>query len=244
MRVHTSNYRIVGFTAEPALEELAGLAHERDAVLVDDLGSGALAELPLFGEEPALKDSIAAGADIVTFSGDKLLGGPQSGVAVGRAVAIEAMRRHPLARALRIDKLDLAALDAVLRLYLDPGRALERVPTLAALAAPLAEVRARAERLRDLLTGSGAAAALPLERVALLDTVARAGAGALPVTEVPSVAVAVTVDGDADGFAAALRLGAPAVVCRLHDGRLLFDLRAVRDAELEDLAGAVLAALA
>jgi len=243
MRVHTSNYRIVGFTAEPALEELAGLAHEHDAVLVDDLGSGALAGLPLFGEEPALTDSIAAGADVVTFSGDKLLGGPQAGIAVGRAATIEAMRRHPLARALRIDKLDLAALDAVLRLYLDPAHALERVPTLAALAAPLTEVRTRAERLRDLLTGPDAAA-LPADRVALLDTVARAGAGALPVTEVPSVAVAVSVDGDADGLAASLRLGAPAVVCRLHDGRLLFDLRAVRDAELEELAGAVLAALA
>jgi L-seryl-tRNA(Ser) seleniumtransferase len=254
MRVHTSNYRVVGFTAEPALEELAGLAHEHDAVLVDDLGSGALAGLPLFGEEPALKDSIAAGADIVTFSGDKLLGGPQSGVkllggpqsgvAVGTAASIGAMRRHPLARALRIDKLDLAALDAVLRLYLDPARALERVPTLAALAAPLAEVRGRAERLRDLLTGPDADQSLPPGRVDLLDTVARPGAGALPVTEVPSIAVAVRVDGDADGFAAALRLGAPAVVCRLHDGRLLFDLRAVRDAELDDLAGAVLAALA
>src|SRR5665648_704272 len=122
LRVHTSNYRIVGFTAEPALEELAGLAHEHDAVLVDDLGSGALAGLPLFAEEPALTNSIAAGADVVTFSGDKLLGGPQAGVAVGRAATIEAMRRHPLARALRIDKLDLAALDAVLRLYLDPSR--------------------------------------------------------------------------------------------------------------------------
>jgi L-seryl-tRNA(Ser) seleniumtransferase len=243
LRVHTSNYRIVGFTAEPALEELAGLAHEHDAVLVDDLGSGVLTALPLFAEEPALKDSIAAGADIVTFSGDKLLGGPQAGVAVGRAAAIDAMRRHPLARALRIDKLDLAALDAVLRLYLDPALAIERVPTLAALAAPLAEVHARAERLRDLLIGS-CAEALPAARVALVDTVARAGAGALPVTEVPSAAVAVSVDGDADGLAAALRLGEPAVVCRLHDGRLLFDLRAVRDAELDQLAGAMLAALA
>jgi L-seryl-tRNA(Ser) seleniumtransferase len=240
MRVHTSNYRIVGFTAEPALEELAGLAHEHDAVLVDDLGSGALAGLPLFAEEPALTDSIAAGADIVTFSGDKLLGGPQAGVAVGRAAAIEAMRRHPLARALRIDKLDLAALDAVLRLYLDPRRAIAEIPTLAALAAPLDEVRGRAGRLRELLIGAG----IPEDRLELVDTVARAGAGALPVTEVPSVAVAVSVDGDADGLAASLRLGAPAVVCRLHDGRLLFDLRAVRDAELDELAGAVLAALA
>src|SRR5450756_1543167 len=123
MRVHTSNYRIVGFTAEPGLDELAGVREPREFVLVDDLGSGALAGLPLFAEEPALTDSIAAGADVVTFSGDKLLGGPQAGVAVGRAATIEAMRRHPLARALRIDKLDLAALDAVLRLYLDPTRA-------------------------------------------------------------------------------------------------------------------------
>ena len=119
LRVHTSNYRIVGFTAEPSLEELATLAHERGVVLVDDLGSGALADLPLFAEEPSLQESVAAGADIVTFSGDKLLGGPQAGIAVGRAGAIGLMRRHPLARALRIDKLDLAALDAVLRLYLD-----------------------------------------------------------------------------------------------------------------------------
>ncbi len=240
LRVHTSNYRIVGFTAEPALEELAGLAHAHGAVLVDDLGSGALAGLPLFGEEPALAASIAAGADVVTFSGDKLLGGPQAGVAVGRAATVAAMRRHPLARALRIDKLDLAALDAVLRLYLDPRRALAEIPTLAALAAPIDEVRGRAGRLRALLIGGG----VPGDRLELVDTVARAGAGALPVTEVPSVAVAVSVDGDADGLAAALRLGAPAVVCRLHDGRLLFDLRAVRDAELDALAGAALAALA
>jgi len=240
LRVHTSNYRIVGFTAEPSLQELGGLAHQHDAVLVDDLGSGALAGLPLFAEEPALKDSIAAGADIVTFSGDKLLGGPQAGVAVGRAAAIDAMRRHPLARALRVDKLDLAALDVVLRLYLDPTRAVTAIPTLAALAAPLDEVRGRAGRLREVLIGAG----VPADRLELVDTVARAGAGALPVTEVPSVAVAVSVDADADRLATALRLGAPAVVCRLHDGRLLFDLRAVRDAELDELAGAVLAALA
>ena len=145
LRVHTSNYRIVGFTAEPALEELATLAHERGAVLVDDLGSGALADLELFAEEPALADSVAAGCDIVTFSGDKLLGGPQAGIAVGRAAAIEAMRRHPLARALRIDKLDLAALDVVLRLYLDPARADRRDPD-ARRARASARGRARARR--------------------------------------------------------------------------------------------------
>ena len=240
LRVHTSNYRIVGFTAEPALEELAGLAHERGVVLVDDLGSGALAGLPLFAEEPSLRDSVAAGADVITFSGDKLLGGPQAGVAVGRAATIGAMRRHPLARALRIDKLDLAALDAVLRLYLDPQAAVERIPTLAALAAPAEEVRARAGRLRELLEAGGVAAG----RLSLEDTVARAGAGALPVTEVPSTAVALDAGDDADGAAARLRLGSPAVVCRVHEGRLLLDLRAVGEHELADLAAAVAAAVA
>jgi L-seryl-tRNA(Ser) seleniumtransferase len=246
LRVHTSNYRIVGFTAEPTLEELATLAHERGALLVDDLGSGALSDLDLFSEEPVLGESIAAGCDIVTFSGDKLLGGPQAGIVVGRAAAIEVMRRHPLARALRIDKLDLAALDALLRLYLDPALARDRVPTLAALAAPIEEVRHRAERLRHLLTRTrSAGGSLAAESVDLVDTVARAGAGALPVTEVPSVAVAVSVPADAvDGLAAALRSGTPAVVCRVHEDRLLFDLRAVPDTELDELAAAVLGVLA
>ncbi len=240
LRVHTSNYRIVGFTTEPALEELATLAHERDAVLIDDLGSGALADLDLFKEEPALVDSIAAGCDIVTFSGDKLLGGPQAGIAVGRAGAVEAMRRHPLARALRIDKLDLAALDVVLRLYLDPPRAIAEIPTLAALAQTQDEVRGRAGRLRDLWVGAG----VPEDRLELVETVARAGAGALPVTEVPSVAVAAAVPAaEADARAGQLRRGAPAVVCRVQDGRLLFDLRAVGEDELEELAGAALIAL-
>lgn len=240
LRVHTSNYRIVGFTAEPTLEELALLAHDRDAVLIDDLGSGALADIELFAEEPALAESVAAGCDVVTFSGDKLLGGPQAGVAVGRTAVIEAMRRHPLARALRIDKLDLAALDAVLRLYLDPARAVREIPTLRALSDPLDAVRGRARRLRDLLVRAG----VPGERLELVETVARAGAGALPVTEVPSVAVAAAVPaGEADARAGLLRRGEPAVVCRVQEDRLLFDLRAVGDDEVEDLAGAALLAL-
>lgn len=240
LRVHTSNYRIVGFTAEPTLEELALLAHDRDAVLIDDLGSGALADIELFAEEPALAESVAAGCDVVTFSGDKLLGGPQAGVAVGRTAVIAAMRRHPLARALRIDKLDLAALDAVLRLYLDPARAVREIPTLRALSDPLDAVRGRARRLRDLLVRAG----VPGERLELVETVARAGAGALPVTEVPSVAVAAAVPaGEADARAGLLRRGEPAVVCRVQEDRLLFDLRAVGDGEVEDLAGAALLAL-
>jgi L-seryl-tRNA(Ser) seleniumtransferase len=176
----------------------------------------------------------------VTFSGDKMLGGPQAGIAVGKAKAIEAMRRHPLARAVRIDKLDLAALDAVLRLYLKPERAVERIPTLAALAEPLDAVRARAEVLRAAL----AAAAPGPGAAAVVDGVARAGAGALPITEVASVAVAVTpADDDADGLSARLRAARPAVVGRVHEGRLLLDARTIRETEVADLIAVVAAAL-
>lgn len=240
LRVHTSNYRIVGFTAEPALAELAGFAAAHRGMLVDDLGSGALAELELFAEEPSVRESVAAGADVVTFSGDKLMGGPQAGIAVGKAKAIETMRRHPLARAVRIDKLDLAALDVVLRLYLSPQQAVERIPTLAALAEPLDAVRARAEVLRAAL----AAAAPPPGEALVVESVARAGAGALPVTEVKSAAVAVVPpDGDLDGLAARLRAAAPAVVGRVHEDRLLLDARTVREAEVADLIAVVAAAL-
>ena len=239
LRVHTSNYRIVGFTAEPSLAELAEFAAAHKGVLVDDLGSGALADLDLFGEEPSARESVAAGADIVTFSGDKLLGGPQAGIAVGNAEAIETMRRHPLARAVRIDKLDLAALDAVLRLYVSPQQAVERIPTLSMLAEPLDAVRARADVLRAAL-----AAAAPDVGVAVVDSVARAGAGALPVTEVASAAVAVTPpDGDVDGLAATLRAARPAVVARVHEGLLLLDARTVREAEIAQLIAVVAAAL-
>jgi L-seryl-tRNA(Ser) seleniumtransferase len=148
------------------------------------------------------------------------------------------MRRHPLARALRIDKLDLAALDAVLRLYLDPRRAIERVPTLAALAAPLDEVERRAAALAESLGALGGVTA------EVMPSVARAGAGALPVAEVPSAAVVVTAAGvDAEGLAGRLRRGEPAVVGRVHDGRLHLDARTLRDAELDDVVAAVRRAL-
>ncbi len=239
LRVHTSNYRIVGFTAEPPVTELAELAHARGAALVDDLGSGALAELDLFEDEPSLRDSLAAGADVVTFSGDKMLGGPQAGIVVGRAATVESMRRHPLARAVRIDKLDVAALDAVLRLYLDPQRAVESIPTLAALTAPLAEVEARAGRLAEALgaLGDGVTAEV-------VPSVARAGAGALPVAEVPSAGVALAANGfDADRLAERLRSGEPAVVGRVYEGRLQLDARTLCEADLAAVVAAVQDAL-
>ena len=233
LRVHSSNYRIVGFTAQPGIDELVRCAHERGALVIDDLGSGALADLPLFADEPSARDSLRLGVDVVTFSGDKLLGGPQAGVAVGTAAVIARLRSHPLARAVRIDKLNLAALDALLRLYLDPAGVIERVPTLAALSQSDATLRDRAERLRAAL-GAGE----------IVAAVARAGAGALPVADVASVALALApADGDAGALAARLRRGSPAVVGYVHGERLLLDVLTVRDAELDALAAAVQAAL-
>jgi len=242
LRVHTSNYQVVGFTAQPSLADLAALAHERGGVLVDDLGSGVLTELPLFGAEPSVAQSVAAGADVVTFSGDKLLGGPQAGIVVGRAAAVQAMRRHPLARALRIDKLNLAALDALLRLHLDPARAVQRIPALSMLAAEEQQLQDRAERLMAAVLAEIPAAA---GHIAVVPSVARAGAGALPITNIPSRALAVRPrDGQAAAFARRLRLGEPPVLTRVQDDHVLLDVLAIRDSEVDETAAVLAAALA
>ena len=233
LRVHTSNYRIVGFTAQPGLDELVGFAHERGALVIDDLGSGALADLELLAEEPAARDSLRLGVDLVTFSGDKLLGGPQAGIVLGTHEAVGRLRTHPLARAVRIDKLNLAALDALLRLYLDPRRALARIPTLALLDQSRETLLARAARLREAV-GAGE----------IVESVGRAGGGALPVAEVASVALALApATGGVEQLAVRLRTGTPAVLGYVHEDRLLLDLLAVRDDELAACAGAVRAAL-
>src|SRR6478752_7644017 len=192
LRVHQSNFRIVGFTEQPGLEDLAQVARRHELVLVDDLGSGALVDV---GDEPTARSSLAAGADLVCFSGDKLLGGPQAGIVVGRADLVEKLRRHPLQRALRADKLTLAALEGTLALYLDPERALREVPVLRMLNEPVATVQTRAERLAGLTGGT------------VEETVARVGGGALPLAELPSFACAVDED-----LAAALRTGDPPVI--------------------------------
>ena len=199
VRVHQSNFRMVGFTASPRLDELAALAARHGLPLVDDLGSGQLLDLPDLADEPTARSSIDAGATVVCFSGDKLLGGPQAGVIVGAAAAVERVRRHPLARAMRIDKLSLAALEATLELYRDPQRALREVPVLAAAAESAEVVRGRAERLADRLGGT------------VVASVARVGGGAVPLLELPSFACA--LDGG-DALHAALRASDPPVVAR------------------------------
>ncbi|HEY1512932.1 MAG TPA: L-seryl-tRNA(Sec) selenium transferase [Gaiellaceae bacterium] len=221
LRVHQSNFRVVGFAEQPTLEELSAVARANSLPLVDDLGSGALLDL---SDEPTARASLAAGADLVCFSGDKLLGGPQAGIVAGRAELVERLRRHPLHRALRIDKLSLAALEGTLLLYLDPERALAEVPVLRMLREPAETVRARADRLADAVAGE------------VEETVARVGGGALPLHELPSFACAVE-----ESLASPLRRHEPAVVGIVRDGRLLLDCRTIADAELDEVAAAVAA---
>ena len=219
LRVHQSNFRVVGFAELPSLDELARVAERHGLPLVDDLGSGVLVDVP---DEPTVRESLSAGADLVCFSGDKLLGGPQAGIAVGRAELVERLRRHPLQRALRADKLTLAALEGTLGLYLEPGRALREVPVLRMLVEPAASVRTRAERLARLVDGD------------VEETVGRVGGGALPLTELPSFACAVE-----ESLAAALRAGEPPVIGVVRDGSLLLDCRTLDDSEVDEVAEAI-----
>jgi L-seryl-tRNA(Ser) seleniumtransferase len=222
LRVHQSNFRMVGFTELPSVGELAKVARRHDLPLVDDLGSGALARIE---DEPSVRASLEAGADLVCFSGDKLLGGPQAGIVVGSAELVERLRRHPLQRAVRADKLTIAALEGTLGLYLDPERAAREVPVLRMAAEKPDAVRARAERLAGLVGGE------------VEETVARIGGGALPLAELPSFACAIEEE-----LAAPLRLGEPPVVGVVRDGRLLLDCRTLSGSEADEVAAAVTAA--
>jgi L-seryl-tRNA(Ser) seleniumtransferase len=227
LRVHQSNFRLVGFTELPSVADLAKVAQRHDLPLVDDLGSGALtpSNTVLLSEEPSVRESLEAGADLVCFSGDKLLGGPQAGIVVGNAGLVERLRRHPLQRAMRADKLTLAALEGTLALYLEPERALREVPVLRMALESADAVRARAERLAELAGGE------------VEETVARIGGGALPLAELPSFACAVEED-----LAAPLRASEPPVVGVVRDGCLLLDCRTLTDSEVDEIAAAVAAA--
>jgi L-seryl-tRNA(Ser) seleniumtransferase len=219
LRVHQSNFRVVGFTEQPTVPELAAVARRHDVPLLDDLGSGALLDL---SDEPTVRGALSAGADLVCFSGDKLLGGPQAGIVVGRASLIERLRRHPLHRALRIDKLGLAALEGTLLLYLEPDRALRGIPVLRMLHEDVATVRARAERLAAAVGGD------------VEETLARVGGGALPLAELPSFACAVDEE-----LSEPLRRNEPPVVGIVRDGRLLLDCRTLADGDVDEVAAAI-----
>ena len=229
MKVHTSNYAIQGFTAEVGATELAALAREQGIPLVDDLGSGTLVDLSRWGlrHERTVQDALKDGADLVTFSGDKLLGGPQAGIVAGRQELVQKLAKNPLKRALRLDKLRLAALEATLRLYRDPDRLPERLPTLRLLTRLQAEIGALAERLAPAVR----AAVGPGWSVEIVDCASQIGSGALPLEELPSAAIAVRPEdgGGLESLAARFRALPVPVIGRLHQGALVFDLRCLED---------------
>ncbi len=240
MRVHTSNYRIVGFTATPSLAELATLAHNRGLTLYEDAGSGALIDLAEYGlaGEPLIRDSIKDGADLVTFSGDKLLGAAQGGMIVGRREIVERLRRHPLYRALRADKLALAALEATLEIY-RRGAAAEEIPALRMLAMTKEETRKRAmdflKRLKKKLNST----ALVFE---IKDGESAIGGGSAPTTHPPSALIALThANFSADAVEAKLRASSPPIIARIVDDRVVLDLRTVACEEENELLEALAA---
>lgn len=241
LRVHPSNFRIVGFTEEPSLKALATLGRERGIPVLDDLGSGALVDLTRHGlvAEPTVHASVQAGADLITFSGDKLLGGPQAGLVIGRSTYLSRLKRHPLMRVLRVDKLTVSALEATLRLYRDEPTALRSIPTLAALTATAETLRPRAEALAARLQSLN----LELE-VALEEGISQVGGGSLPGEELPTTLVSLHPAGLGVGeLARRLRTNEPSVWGRVRRDRLLFDPRTVADAEVELIAVAVERAL-
>ncbi len=232
LKVHTSNYRIVGFSSAVPAGELVSLGRQQGLLVMEDLGSGMLMDLSEFGlpREPTVAETVAAGVDVVTFSGDKLLGGPQAGLIVGRAGAIEKIRRHPMARAMRSDKLTLAALEATLRHYLDRAEAVREIPVLRMLAASTEEIETRCHGLaRRLALSLGERA-----EIAVVPEPSAVGGGALPLTELPGFAVALSPRKmTVSALAARLRQGRPPVVGRIQEDRLLLNPRTVA-AEEED----------
>ncbi len=237
VKVHLSNFAMAGFVADVSLAELAALGRERGVAVLYDFGSGLLINLETYGlaGEPTARDAVRAGATLVVMSGDKLLGGPQAGIIVGAREAIARLRANPLTRALRVDKLTIAALGATLALYRDQSRAVVEVPALAMLTAPVARVRVRAERLRDRLAAHGINATVT-------DTEAGVGGGAFPTARIPSAAVAIGAS-DTDATERRLRHARTPVVARTAGGVVLIDLRSIPERDDESLADNVLAAL-
>ena len=238
LRVHPSNFAIVGFAERVSREDLAALARKKRVPLLEDVGSGALVDLRPYGlpEEPLLREALAEGVPLACASGDKLLGGPQAGILAGTRRLVDACRSNPMARALRLDKLSIAALEATLRLYRDPEALGSAVPTLRMVAEPAAAVRARARRVLAALGADRAGRA----RAEVVPCTAEVGGGAMPLARIPSYAVALTAPrGTIGELARALRMGAEPVLGRIESGRLLLDLRTVDRREVPRLVAAL-----
>ncbi len=235
LKVHTSNYRVVGFTRDVDLEELVEVGRKHDLPVLDDLGSGVFLNMEEFGlqPEPTAAERVAAGADIVTFSGDKILGGPQAGIIVGKSDYIARLKKHPLTRAVRVDKYTLAALEGTLKAYLDPEGVIEEIPTLKMLSLGDAELRERAEDLKqsikqsinNLLSDEGFS-------VEVEKDISRVGGGAYPLSELPTRIVSLRWSaGEIDRLAAAIRISYPPVFTRLADDRIIFDVRTLQSGD-------------
>lgn len=237
LKSHTSNYKIVGFTSAPSRQDLAELASRTGLVFVEDLGSGVLIDLAPYGlpDEPVVRDVLGAGVDLVTFSGDKLLGGPQSGIIVGRRDLVDCIKKHPIARAVRIDKFSLAALQATLNLYIPPSNPVERIPVLQALSEPLEIISSRAETLKVHLHNRNDLSA------EVIETTAFAGGGSLPMQDLASFAVAL----ESSVLTAAqmshfMRSVEVPIIGRISSGKLLLDVRAVTAIEIEMIVAEIL----
>jgi len=238
LKVHASNYAVVGFTAEVSLADLVALGRETKLPVMQDLGSGTFIDFSRYGlaPEPTVQASVQAGVDLVTFSGDKLLGGPQAGIILGRGEMVDRIKQNPLTRALRIDKLTLASLESTLRLYRDPRKAVACIPTLKMLTRPYEDIHLAARSLAEKLQS--------LEnhrlRIDLLDRPSRAGGGSLPLLDLPSRCVAVRIAGlSAARIESRLRSSRPPVIGRIEDNLFLMDMRTVQDEELDLITAAV-----
>lgn len=237
LKVHTSNFRAIGFTKSISAEEMVELGRRYDIPVYEDLGSGVLYDLAGkgIGDEPLIQESINQGADLVTFSGDKLLGGPQAGIIAGKRKWIQRLKKNQLARVLRVDKFTLAALDATLRLYLNPERAAEKVPAIRDIIASVDEVRDKAERFRSLVEGI-----VPVA-ISVEQAESEVGGGTLPGVTIPTtVAVITSQEREMHQIERKLRLGSPPVVGRLHKGQLILDFRTIQDEEIDETANALI----
>jgi L-seryl-tRNA(Ser) seleniumtransferase len=238
LKVHTSNYAMVGFTAEVPLAEMVALGREHRIPVMNDLGSGNFIDLAAFGlpGEPTVQQTVATGVDLVTFSGDKLLGGPQAGIILGRAEYIARVRENPINRALRIDKLTLAALEATLRLYRDPALALAQIPTLRRLTEPVERIEDRARDLAARLEASG----FPGLEITIRDAASKAGGGALPLLNLATRCVGLRIAGmSVDAIERGLRANDPPIIGRIEDDTFILDMRTVAEDEAALIASAL-----
>ncbi|MFO7665114.1 MAG: L-seryl-tRNA(Sec) selenium transferase [Desulfobacterales bacterium] len=238
LKVHTSNYSVVGFTASVTLKDLVELGAKRQIPVMEDLGSGTFIDFSKYGlsKEPTVQESVSVGTDVVTFSGDKLLGGPQAGIIVGKKDVIDSVKKNPLTRALRIDKLTLASLESTIRLYRDPEKAVHLIPTLRMLTIPFDLIKKRADKLYKLLSKIDNTAL----SITLVDRSSKAGGGSLPLLNLPSKCIAVKIEGvSANSLEKMMRENMPPVIGRIEDDYFLMDLRTVQEEELTTVKNAL-----